>query len=63
MPPIKKPSVPFEERRQERINKGFREKKHHRRAMESLRRITTAAQYSKGSHEYLEELDDLYDDE
>lgn len=63
MPPTKKPTIHFEERRQERINKGFRAKKHQRRAVESLRRITTAAQHTNGIDDFLEDLDELYEDE
>lgn len=52
-----------EERRTERINKGNRERKHQRRASESLRRITTVAKNIKDVDEYLDDFDDLYEDE
>lgn len=51
-----------EDRRTERINKGFRERKHQRRASESLRRIRDVAKNIEDADEYFEELDELYDE-
>lgn len=52
-----------EERRNERINKGFREKKRQRKATESLRRISYVAKNFENVDDYLDEFDDLYEDD
>lgn len=59
------PKIPprHEERRSERINKGFREKKRQRKATESLRRISHVAKNFDNVDEYLDEFDDIYDDD
>lgn len=60
---MQKKSPHYEERRTERINKGHRERRHQRRATESLRKIRTAARNIEDVDEYLDEFDDLYDDD
>lgn len=60
---ITKPPTHHEERRTERINKGFREKKRQRKASESLRRISHVAKNFENVDEYLDEFDDLYEDD
>lgn len=52
-----------EERRFERIDKGERQKKHQRRANESLRRIQTFAKNFREADNYADDLDELYEDE
>lgn len=52
-----------EERRNERINKGVREKKRQRKALESLRRISHVAKNFDNVEEYFDEFDELYEDE
>lgn len=58
-----KKTIKYEERRNERIDKGHRHKKHQRRTNESLRRIETFAKNFRDVDEYADEFDDLYEDE
>lgn len=52
-----------EQLRHERIDKQHREKRHKRRANESLRRIQTFAKNIRDVDEYTDDLDELYEDE